>query len=71
MAEIAPSCLLDGVMATVDDVIQIARHDLDHFVQTTKIVLAASRIDESGQGEGSKVADRNFIRCAVLDNFGT
>mmetsp|Transcript_76496 Transcript_76496/g.215220 ORF Transcript_76496/g.215220 Transcript_76496/m.215220 type:complete len:409 (-) Transcript_76496:344-1570(-) len=69
MAHVGASSLLDRIKVDVDDLVQVQRRHLRHFIQALEVVGAVVT-DKSVQRDGGQVAHRDLVRRGVLDDLG-
>lgn len=73
MTRIAPLGFGRGVVAAVDDGVEVAHGDLGHAVEFGEIErgdTCVRRREERGQAEGGEIAHGRFVSGAVLDDLG-
>lgn len=71
MAQIRRLRLRYRIEVDVDDLVQIASHDLGHFVQLLEIKGLLLLVDETIQSDRGQIADSHLIRTSILDDLGT
>ena len=69
MPEIGIAGLGNRVIIDINDPVEVTRNRLGDFKKTL-VVKSQIGFDKAGQGNGSQVADRDFVRAGVFHNLG-